>query len=83
MVCEELFNLFGTSSDEVTENAKNEAMKEADAYYQPKIDELSLANNELSSINDALTAENEHQSSIINYLQNLLTQHNIPFRFEA
>ncbi|MCM1262168.1 MAG: hypothetical protein NC313_05560 [Butyrivibrio sp.] len=73
MVCEELFNLFGTSSEEVTEKARKEATKEAaakaEAYYQPKIDELSSANNALSSK--------------INYLQNLLTQHNIPFSYES
>ncbi|MCM1262164.1 MAG: hypothetical protein NC313_05540 [Butyrivibrio sp.] len=73
MVCEELFNLFGTSSEEVTEKARKEATKEAaakaEAYYQPKIDELSSANNALSSK--------------IDYLQNLLTQHNIPFSYES
>ncbi|MCM1263717.1 MAG: hypothetical protein NC313_13480 [Butyrivibrio sp.] len=58
MVCEGLLNLFGTSSDEIIENTR----KEADAYYQPKIDTLS---------------------SKVDYLQNLLTQHNIPFSFEA
>lgn len=58
MVCEGLLNLFGTSFDEINENARKatmeEAMQKAEAYYQPKID----------------------------YLQNLLTQHNIPFNFE-
>lgn len=73
MVCEELFNLFDTSSEEITEKAKNEATKEAmekaDAYYHPKIDELSSANNTIFSK--------------IDYLQNRLIRHNIPFSYKA
>ena len=37
MVCEGLLNLFGTSSEEIIERTR----KEADEYYQPKIDDLS------------------------------------------
>lgn len=36
MVCEGLFNLFGTTSEEVIARAK----KEADDYYLPQIDYL-------------------------------------------
>lgn len=36
MVCEGLFNLFGTTSEEVITHAK----KELDAYYLPQIDYL-------------------------------------------
>lgn len=72
MVCEGLFNLFGTSSEEIIAHTKEEAA----AFYQPKIDALSLANDELSSANNA-------QSSMIKYLQNLLIQHNIPFNTES
>ena len=45
MVCEGLFNLFGTSSEEIIANAK----KESDDYYLPKIDELTATNELLSS----------------------------------
>ncbi len=37
MVCEGLFNLFGTSSEEIIARTK----KESDQYYLPKINELS------------------------------------------
>ena len=37
MVCEGLFNLFGTSSEEIIAKTK----KESDDYYLPKIDELT------------------------------------------
>lgn len=45
MVCEGLFNLFGTSSEEIIARAK----KESDEFYLPKINELSTSNNLLSS----------------------------------
>ncbi len=45
MVCEGLFNLFGTSSEEIIAKAK----KESDDYYLPKIDELTASNELLSS----------------------------------
>lgn len=41
MVCEGLFNLFGTSSEEIIARAKKESQKEFEAYYLPKINELS------------------------------------------
>ncbi|MCM1048286.1 MAG: hypothetical protein NC433_07670 [Clostridiales bacterium] len=79
MVCEELLNLYGTSSEEITEKA----MAKAEAYYQPKIDELSSANNALTAENEKQSSTINNLSSTINYLQNLLMQHNIPFNFEA
>lgn len=75
MVCEGLFRLYGTSSEKIIARAKEEAKKEDVAFYQPRIDALSSANNELSSANNAL-------SSKIDYLQSLLIQHNIPFNLE-
>ncbi|MBD5523018.1 MAG: hypothetical protein HDR04_01085 [Lachnospiraceae bacterium] len=45
MVCEGLFNLFGTSSEEIIAKTK----KESDDYYLPKIDELTATNELLSS----------------------------------
>ena len=72
MVCEGLLNLFGTSSEGIINNTKEEVV----AFYQPKI--------------DALTAENEKQSSSISklssqvdYLKKLLIQHSIPFNLES
>ncbi|MDE6845853.1 MAG: hypothetical protein K2J99_08820 [Lachnospiraceae bacterium] len=50
MICEGLFNLFGTSSAEVIARAK----KESDDYYLPKINELSSSNQTLSSQIDYL-----------------------------
>lgn len=68
MVCEGLFNLFGTSSEEIIARAKRESKKESDEYYLPKINELSSANS--------------HLSSQIDYLKKLLKQNNIPFDSE-
>lgn len=76
MVCEGLLNLFGTSSEEIIARAKKEAKEEDAAFYQPKIDALSSANSEQSSIINALTSE-------IDYLKNLLIQHNIPYNLES
>ena len=65
MVIDEwLYEMCGTSSDEVIARAK----KEADEYYQPKIDSLS--------------SDNRLLSSQIDYLKSLLLQHNIPFNLE-
>lgn len=50
MVCEGLFNLFGTTSEEVIARAK----KESDDYYLPQINELSSNNKTLSSQIDYL-----------------------------
>ena len=72
MVCEGLLNLFGTSSEEIINNTK----KEDAAFYQPKIDALTAENEQQSSSIDEL-------SSKINYLQDLLIQHNIPFNLES
>ena len=61
LICEGLFNLYGTSSEEIIAKAKTEA----DEYYLPKINELSASNDQLVSQ--------------IDYLKNLLKQHNIQF----
>lgn len=45
MICEGIFTLFGTSSDEIIERTKKE---DAD-YYLPQIDKLTLANKQLST----------------------------------
>lgn len=50
MVCEGLFNLFGTSSAEIIARAK----EESDAYYLSRINELSSDNKTLSSQIDYL-----------------------------
>ena len=68
MVCEGLFNLFGTSSEEIIARAKRESQKEFEEYYLPKINELSASNSLLSSQ--------------VDYLKNLLKQNNIPFDSE-
>lgn len=68
MVCEGLFNLFGTSSEEIIANAK----KESDDYYLHKIIELTASNEQLTSSNRLL-------SSQIDHLQDLLRQNNISF----
>lgn len=46
MVCEGLFNLFGTSSEEVIARAK----KESDDYYLPKINRLASQNDYLKKL---------------------------------
>lgn len=70
MICEGLFNLFGTSSEEIISRAKMEAEKEAEEYYLSKINELSNANDQLSNTNNQL-------SSQVDYLKSLLQQNNI------
>ena len=50
MVCEGLFNLFGTSSEEIIARAK----EESDAYYLPKLNELTAFNNQLAASNNQL-----------------------------
>lgn len=50
VVDEWLFEMCGTSSDEVIARAK----KESEEYYQPQIDTLSSVNKQLSSENDYL-----------------------------
>ncbi len=56
MVCEGLFRLYGTSSKEIDEKAREEERKKAAEYYQPKIDALSSANDELSSAHNLLSS---------------------------
>lgn len=82
MVNEWLFNLFGTSSEEIAAHAK----QESDEYYLPKLNELSAAVEHLSSSNEQLSLSNEQQASFIkqltsqvNYLEGLLMQNNISF----
>lgn len=71
MVCEGLFNLFGTSSEEIIAHAK----EEADDYYLPKLNELTASNNQLTASNNQLISE-------IEYLKNLLVQNNISFKLD-
>lgn len=61
VVCEGLLNMFGTSSEELIAKGK----KESDEYYLPKINELTVSNQQLASQND--------------YLKSLLKQNNISF----
>lgn len=72
MVCEGLLNLFGTSEEEIVARTK---AREAD-FYLPKIEALTNENAQQSSFIDEL-------SSQVNYLKNLLTEHNIPFNLES
>lgn len=46
MICEGLFNLFGTSSAEIIAHAK----EESDAYYLPKLNKLSSQNDYLINL---------------------------------
>ena len=50
MVCEGLFNLFGTSSEEIIARAKRESKMESDQYYLPKINELTSQNDYLKNL---------------------------------
>lgn len=61
VVCEGLLNMFGTSSEEIIAKCK----KESDEYYLPKINELTVSNEQLVAQN--------------NYLKSLLKQNNISF----
>ncbi len=78
MVCEGLFNLFGTSSEEIIARAK----EESDAYYLPKLNELTAFNNQLAASNNQLAASNNQLTSEINYLKALLAQNDIPFKLD-
>lgn len=50
MVCEGLFNLFGTTSEEVIARAKKESKDELDAYYLPQLNKLSSQNDYLKNL---------------------------------
>lgn len=64
MVCEGLFNLFGTTSEEVIARAKKESKQELDAYYLPQIDYLKslLTNNNISFDLNSITKETDISS---------------------
>lgn len=55
MVCEGLFNLFGTTSEEVIARAKKESKDELDAYYLPQLGELS---SQIDYLKNLLTQNN-------------------------
>lgn len=61
MVCEGLFNLFGTTSEEIIARAKKESKQELDAYYLPQIDYLKslLTKNNISFDLSLVTNEAE------------------------
>ena len=71
VINEWLYEMCGTSSDEVIARAK----KESEAYYQPKIDSLSADNKRLASDIKQLFSD-------IEYLKSLLRQNNIPYNLE-
>ncbi len=75
IICEGLLNLFGTSSEEIIENTRQE---DAD-YYQPQIDRLSSRVQYLDSQNQYLDSQNQYLDSRNQYLTNLLKQNHIPF----
>lgn len=82
MVNEWIFNLFGTSSDEIIAHAK----QESEEYYLPKLNELTATNEQqassikqLTSSNMQLSSSNKQLSSQIESLKNLLKQHNISY----
>ena len=86
IVCEALFNIFGTTSQEFYDRGK----QESEDYYLPKINELqesnetlSLSIEQLSSSNEQLSSSNKKLSSQIDFLKELLKQHNIPFDLES
>ena len=86
MVCEGILNICGTSSKEIIERTK----KEEEAYYLPKINELTSSNEALTLSNELLTSSNESLissntilTSQVGYLKDLLRQHNIAFDLET
>ncbi|MBD5515661.1 MAG: hypothetical protein HDR06_13750 [Lachnospiraceae bacterium] len=54
------------------EEMMERARIEAEIYYRDKIEQLSSSNEQLSSCNEQLVSQ-------IDYLKNLLNQHNIQF----
>ena len=78
VINEWLYEMCGTSSDEVIARAK----KESEEYYQPQIDRLSQDNEQLSSDIKQLSSDLKQLSSEIDYLRLLLKQNNIPFNTE-
>ncbi len=69
-MCEAIFELFGTSSEEIAANATKEA--------EIKIHELTLKNTSLTDENASLTGENASLSEEVSRLRALLAKHNIP-----
>lgn len=63
MVCEGLFNLFGTSSAEVIARAKKESKEELDAYYLPQINYLKTLLTQNNIAFDLNTVSNEAAAS--------------------
>lgn len=59
MVCEGLFNLFGTSSAEIIARAKKESKEELDAYYLPQINYLKTLLTQNNIAFDLNTVSNE------------------------
>lgn len=68
MADEWLFNLFGTSSEEIFARGK----QESEDYYLPKLNELTATNEQLASYNEQLASQ-------VDQLKNLLKQNNISF----
>ena len=75
------------------EEMMKRAKMEIEAYYVPlfnklndkvkqlstSIEQLSVTNEQLSISNEQLSVSNEQLSSQVDYLENLLKQHNIQF----
>ena len=72
------------------EEMMKRAKMEAEAYYtthyaelldtlNDKVERLSSSNEQLSSSNEQLSSSNEQLSSKVDYLENLLKQHNIQY----
>lgn len=68
MVCENLFKLYGTSSEEIAEKTREQDKK----IYLPQIEKLTEENNTLISEVNILASE-------INQLKQLLLKHNIAY----
>ena len=71
MICEAIFNLYGTSSEEIREDEKKK--------YLPRIQELTSEITTLSSENTTLSLKNNLLINEINQLKQLLKQNNISY----
>lgn len=72
MVCENLFRLYGTSSEEIRSQAVEETLEKAREQYQPQIDKLTSSVNTLTSENNLLISE-------LAKTKQLLAQHRIAY----
>ncbi len=76
-MCEAIFEIFGTSSQEIAEKAAEKAKAETRQENQIIIDNLTQTNEALIDENSSLASENSSLASEISFLRSLLAEKGI------